>query len=312
MNQRFQQWTRRFQRAQWGLKQGMIGARQATLSPSLAALGRTTYLQETDFLKMLALASMLHLLVIGAASLWPEEKVTDIPVRALTFKIGAGTRIRPLEIAGAEPVAPQPIRMTPSTPGEWRAAARAVKPQPKPQPKPVKKPKVVPVTDTPYAGALQPAPQVTPPAQPVLADDALPDTTLLTSHAAVAANPQRFIREAPGQETVPTAQEGPSPAQQAQAARERYEREISGWIQRHKYYPANAGGREGRAVIRMRIDRSGFVRYYAIEESSGVAALDAAAIDMIRRANPMPPVPSTYPAGNLIEFLIPIVFHVPA
>jgi hypothetical protein len=32
---------------------------------------------------------------------------------------------------------------------------------------------------------------------------------------------------------------------------------------------------------------------------------------MIRRANPVPAIPADYPAGNLIEFLIPITFEAP-
>jgi protein TonB len=64
-------------------------------------------------------------------------------------------------------------------------------------------------------------------------------------------------------------------------------------------------------VMRVRIDRGGAVRYAALEESSGIDILDAAAIDMIRRANPMPAAPANYPTGDLIEFLIPITFRAP-
>jgi len=96
-----------------------------------------------------------------------------------------------------------------------------------------------------------------------------------------------------------------------QEIRANYEQTISGWIQQHKIYPASARGREGRAVLRIRIDRQGYVRYYALEESSGVAVLNSSAIDMVRRANPVPAVPENYPAGNLIEFLIPITFEAP-
>jgi len=99
--------------------------------------------------------------------------------------------------------------------------------------------------------------------------------------------------------------------QTEQAIRERYEQQISTWIERHKRYPVGADGRAGRVVIRMRIDRAGAVRYYALEQSSGVAVIDATAVDMIRRANPVPAVPANYPAGNLIEFLIPITFQAP-
>ncbi len=102
--------------------------------------------------------------------------------------------------------------------------------------------------------------------------------------------------------------EGDALSPQAEAARARYEQQISAWVARYRYYPAQAGGKEGRAIVRVRIDRQGFVRYYSIDESSGFEMFDRAAIDMIRRASPMPSVPMSYPAGNLIEFLIPITF----
>jgi protein TonB len=147
----------------------------------------------------------------------------------------------------------------------------------------------------------------------------LPNPALL-DQPAVAPNPQQFIREVGNAPAAPIGLPNGSVGGQGvvnssadtiQQIRERYEQQISSWIQLHKYYPSAAGGRDGRVVVRMRIDRAGAVRYYAIEQSSGVAALDAAAIDMIRRANPVPAVPGDYPAGNLIEFLIPITFHAP-
>lgn len=126
---------------------------------------------------------------------------------------------------------------------------------------------------------------------------------------AIAPNPQQHVREVGAAPIAPalTAKSGAS----ADEVRTRYEQDISGWIQRHKYYPPEAGGREGRAVVRVRIDRAGNVRYYAIEQSSGVPTLDEAALDMIRRANPVPAVPTLYPGGNLVEFLIPITFRAP-
>jgi protein TonB len=143
-------------------------------------------------------------------------------------------------------------------------------------------------------------------------------------------NPQQHVREV-GQAVAPAAQpqaggntgygindgaiggagtENTQTEQSVKEIRERYEQQISAWIERHKFYPADAGGREGRVVVRMRIDHSGVVRYYAIEKSSGVTAIDAAAIDMIRRANPVPPVPYNYSVDPLIEFLVPINIQV--
>lgn len=289
----------------WGLKQGLLGVRQITLAPSMAALGRNRYLQQNDFLKMLGVAMLLHAIVIGIATAWPDEKVTDIPVRSLSFKIGAGERIRPLNVG--TPVAPQPIQMTPAAPMRWSAPAPD-----KPKPQPVKQAKVIPITPQPQRQVPMQNPVPQPVAQPAPTSNALPNTNILTSQVAVAASPQRFIRETPTHSTSLGQQpQGATAAEEAQAVRERYEQEISGWIQKHRLPNMVSGSRKVRAVVRVRIDRSGYVRYYALEQSTGNGAIDAAAVDMIRRANPMPAVPSSYPAGNLIEFLIPILFLVP-
>lgn len=91
---------------------------------------------------------------------------------------------------------------------------------------------------------------------------------------------------------------------------ERYEQLISGWIEQHKTYPPEArqAGIEGRAVVRLRINRLGRVILFSIEKSSGSPVLDRAAEQMIRAANPVPRVPNNYPAGRLLEFLIPVEF----
>ncbi len=90
----------------------------------------------------------------------------------------------------------------------------------------------------------------------------------------------------------------------------RYTQLISLWIQKFKVYPedARAKGLQGATVVRIRIDRRGNINYYALERSTGIELLDHAAIDMIRRANPVPAVPNDYPAGDTFEFLIPVNF----
>jgi periplasmic protein TonB len=91
----------------------------------------------------------------------------------------------------------------------------------------------------------------------------------------------------------------------------RYEQLISMWIEKFKLYPneARAQGMQGETVVRIRIDRKGNIRYYILERSTGYQVLDRAAIDMVKRANPVPSVPNDYPPGDLIEFLIPVNFH---
>lgn len=287
----------------WGLTQGLIGARDN--APSLAALGPNTYLDQRDFLKMLGAAIAAHALVFGIASLFPHEKVTNIPVRALSFKLGDQNRIAaygsramaPAIVAAPAMVASAPI--APVAPPVAQEAAPRITPAPapapkrepqKPKPPPPALPKFTPPPAVPAPPAIAPNPQqYVRESAPIDPRTGLPSTGILTG--AIGGS---------GYETTQT-------EQTTQAIRERYEQQISSWIARHLYYPAEGAGRTGRVIIRMRIDRSGVVRYYALEQSSGVQAIDAAAIEIIRRANPVPAVPANYPAGNLIEFLIPVV-----
>jgi protein TonB len=330
----------------WGLQQGMMGAAQESLTPSMTALGPNRYLKEKDFFTMVIVALVVHLAVVAIATLLPGQKVTDIPVRALSFKIGGHDKIAAYGLTtgiGTTTLA----RATPPAPelgepaSQWQAPPVATAPKPNPV-VPVKPPKIVSIpreersVPVENQSTLPPlvetsAPEVeTPPPAPEI-EQSLPDASLLLAQTpAIASTPQRFIREAGG---APPAGEMATNSNMGQgiqtgavggqgtettmtpatalSVRERYEQQISFWIQQHKIYPAAAAGAEGKVVMRMRIDRTGYVRYYALEQSSGNAALDAAAIDMVRRANPVPAVPDNYPAGNLIEFLIPIMFKKP-
>lgn len=120
---------------------------------------------------------------------------------------------------------------------------------------------------------------------------------------------RQYVREV----SIPNA--AGSPRSKASGARDaellsRYTQLISLWIQKFKVYPEEARQRGiiGESVVRIRVDRRGNVRYYALERTTGSEVLDRAAIDMIRRANPVPAVPNDYPEGELQEFLIPVSF----
>jgi protein TonB len=90
----------------------------------------------------------------------------------------------------------------------------------------------------------------------------------------------------------------------------RYEQKLSGWINQYKVYPEDAfkRGIGGNVVLRIRIDRSGYIKFILIQESSGYDVLDQAVIDAAKKANPVPLVPTDYPGGQLLEFLIPVKF----
>ena len=327
----------------WGLAQGMMGRGRNALAPSVLAVGPNTYLSQGDFLKMIGIAFAAHIIIFVIASMVPQEKVVNIPVRALSFKLGDGDRVSAIGMTmNAVPVAPaapamkassggetwqaSPSKAAPKVPAPLRPIARPVAAKPQTVPVPVKAPKLVPVEQPVQMQRQVPAENqapLTPPPTPVAPaavptapapTSALPSTAPLTQAApaqpAAGSGPQQYVREAgvPVSELTKT---GGGTGESPQVIRERYEQQISTWVGRHTIYPPDARGREGRAVVRMRIDRTGYVRYYAIEQSSGIAAIDAAAIDMVRRANPMPSVPDNYPSGSLIEFLIPITFRAP-
>ncbi|MFM9890897.1 MAG: TonB family protein [Rickettsiales bacterium] len=317
------------------LGKGLLGRDQQSLSGSALALGPNRYLNEMDFLKMMGAALLAHAIVFGIAGLFPHEEVTNIPVRALSFKLGDQDRVAALGASGVGVQMNRPIAapvMRASSEERWRASANLPTPAtPAPLRPVVKTPKTIPVPaelprQVPRENNPPPAPQPTlAPLPPAVA--ALPNPALL-NQPAIAPTPQQYVREVgaanPALVKTPASASGTATGSATgqgavntttdpiQQIRERYEQQISGWIQLHKVYPASAGGREGRVVVRMRIDRAGAVRYYAIEQSSGIDAIDTAAIDMVRRANPVPAVPENYPAGSLIEFLIPITFHAPA
>ncbi len=90
----------------------------------------------------------------------------------------------------------------------------------------------------------------------------------------------------------------------------RYEQKLSAWINRYKVYPSDAfkRGLQGNVVLRIRIDRAGYIKFILIQESSGYDILDQAVIDAAKKANPVPVVPTDYPGGQLLEFLIPVKF----
>jgi protein TonB len=84
---------------------------------------------------------------------------------------------------------------------------------------------------------------------------------------------------------------------------------LRAWLARYKEYPRQARMRrqEGTALLRFVLDRRGAVLEFAIERSSGVEALDRAVLNMLARAQPLPPLPADLPADRL-ELELPVAF----
>ncbi|HEK1686353.1 TPA: energy transducer TonB [Pseudomonas putida] len=91
------------------------------------------------------------------------------------------------------------------------------------------------------------------------------------------------------------------PAQKVQ-----WEAELLAHLERYKRYPRNARDRGDRGVayLRFEIDGNGKVVSASVVRSAGFTELDAATLDMINRASPVPRPPE----GSKTRFTVPVVF----
>ena len=91
----------------------------------------------------------------------------------------------------------------------------------------------------------------------------------------------------------------------------RWQSVLLGHLERHKRYPSRAKRRrqEGVVSVRLTLTRDGYVLERRIAVSSGVAALDAEALALINRAQPLPPPPPEI-RGEFIELVAPIEFFI--
>ena len=81
------------------------------------------------------------------------------------------------------------------------------------------------------------------------------------------------------------------------------------WLERHKEYPPAAQQRRQQGVVLLYIviDRDGRVINSRIQKSSGQQLLDQAALAMLERAQPLPPIPDDMNKERL-KFVVPVQF----
>jgi protein TonB len=96
--------------------------------------------------------------------------------------------------------------------------------------------------------------------------------------------------------------------QPAPASIASWQRLLIAQLERHKRYPPQARGRLGEARLAFSIDRQGRVVTSRIVQSSGSDALDAEALALVKRAQPLPPPPAGLP-DNQLSFVVPIRYH---
>lgn len=77
----------------------------------------------------------------------------------------------------------------------------------------------------------------------------------------------------------------------------------------YKNYPYEARIHRQHGIVELRfsLDRSGHVLSYEVVGSSGSEALDNEAREMMRRADPFPPMPVDY-RGQTLDLSVPVIF----
>jgi periplasmic protein TonB len=80
-------------------------------------------------------------------------------------------------------------------------------------------------------------------------------------------------------------------------------------LERHKRYPheAQRSRHEGITYVRFTMSRDGRVLAARVERGAGVASLDQEGLDLLQRAQPLPPLPHDQP-GESLGLIVPIQF----
>jgi TonB family protein len=117
----------------------------------------------------------------------------------------------------------------------------------------------------------------------------------------------------PSVENIPEGPRSVAPAQGTGATEHRlratWEKELMAHLDKHKRYPAERVLKSAEILVGFVLDRMGHVLSTSIVKGSGDAAFDAAALDMVRRSDPVPQPPPLI-ADEGLNFTLPVIFKV--
>ncbi len=131
---------------------------------------------------------------------------------------------------------------------------------------------------------------------------ALALSALFGFEASAPQGPQPQPEPAPPTGVAPSA-----PPASESAAAANWQKSLVARLARLQQYPPQARGVQGVVSLAFSIDRHGNLVSSRIVKSSGSALLDAAALDLIKRAAPLPPPPAEI-ADSELSFVVPIRF----
>jgi TonB family protein len=111
----------------------------------------------------------------------------------------------------------------------------------------------------------------------------------------------------PQPKEAPPVTTAPLPPTSVSSATANWQQSLVARLAKLQRYPAQARGVQGVVSLAFTIDRHGGVVSSRIVKSSGSAVLDAEALDLIKRAAPLPSPPADIPDSDL-SFVVPIRF----
>lgn len=109
--------------------------------------------------------------------------------------------------------------------------------------------------------------------------------------------------------TAPKSIAAPAAAMLSSDASQSWEARLLAHLERYRRFPARARAarQQGTVLVWFRMNRSGSVLTASVERSSGFTTLDQAALDTLKRAQPLPAIPEDRP--DEIELTIPVEFY---
>jgi protein TonB len=176
----------------------------------------------------------------------------------------------------------------------------------------------------PELSEVIPEPEPPPPVEIVLAEVSLPEPEPpppVDIKPPPPKPPEKKVEKKPPQPKVSAPQAAPQQAEVAAApmvgaAPEPPSARLPTWkglllrhLERHKRYPSEAqrARQEGIPYVFFTMSRDGRVVAARIVRSSGVASLDQEGLELLQRAQPLPPLPSDQP-GETLDLVVPIQF----
>ncbi|BAN51275.1 energy transducer TonB [Metapseudomonas resinovorans] len=207
----------------------------------------------------------------------PHAEPIELPLAAMVVEL------EPLPAPAPRPAPPPPPQ---------------VEPEPEPLPKLVEapKPKIA------IAPKPKPKPKPPKPKPPEPKPDKPRETESVKESVAAPTTP------APS-DTKPAAQQQAA-ASAPSDAKPTWQSKLLSHLARYKRYPEDARRRGFEGVNRLRfvVDGEGKVISYSLVGKSGSASLDRATLEMIRRAQPLPPPPPELLNNGSLEVVAPFVY----